>query len=1338
MYGRKEREHFKLIDKNYCRTKRTEKIQNKCTHSLSHFLLITYVRERTSMSNTPKDGAGGGRASVSDETRANCCQKLTFSWLFPLIKLGYSRQLLQTDIGDNYDRDRVAQHLRLFEENLRKGKPEDITWTIWKSFSRLEYYAVACKFVSDLCSYVPPVGISFIVSYAENPSEWGDNIWYAVAAMLVAPLITGLCNHWFYQFVMVDGLHARTAIQAAVYSKVLRVSNSARTRSADKGGVADTITNLQSTDCRSIEMCYWMWMYVWAAPLQAVVTTVLLYVQLGWPIFIGILFLVLMMPIQKVVMGVLKKRNKIASEKSDRRIKLITEVIHGIQVVKLQAWEKIFAARIKKTRNEELNNRRSIAIVQGLNASISQCAPIMCTLITFIVYGMVSETPLTAGKAFTTLALFNILRLPLMVLPMLIGMVAGAKVAAKRLGAFLYCDDLVNYVTYEEATGGKAALETTGASFVWDDKADSSSESGFRLQLGKFSAETGTLTVIAGKVGAGKSSLLSALLGEMHMLPMDDSLGVDDSSNPSVVCRGSVAYCAQEPWIQNATLKDNILFGAPYDEVRYNEVLKACALEADIKALPGGDQTEIGERGINLSGGQKCRVSLGRACYADKDIVVLDDILSAVDAHVARTITDKCLVEFLRNRGKTVILATHQTLCFPNADSIVVLKDGNIAFHGNFEDAKKEAKFSEILGSMDDLGEEEKAEAAAAGEVELETATVQRGVSRTSSIGSAISSKQEKGKLTAKEATAEGAVTCSVYTSYAAKVGVPLSILIFLLVASMNGQQVVVNWWLSRWSVSSSLPEKKSVEYYLFIYFLLGLGACVLILAYQIVVALGGLGAAAGIHERMFNAIIKAPMSFFDTTPSGQILNRFTADMKSIDEQLISQLGGALALLFMMASVIFTIIAVVPWVLAALVPLFLFYGWIQLVYRNTARELKRFDSATQSPIFNYFAETVNGLSSIRAFKCEERLLVETTSRIDYNSRFWTKNNFVNRWLGLRLDWIGAFLVGFTALACVLAVKLSWSIDPGLIGLVLSYTATLTGLLNWGVRRFSEAEMGMVAVERTKSLTGCPQESTTDPLKSVPENWPSEGRIKLQNVSARYRDGLPKVLNGIDISIPKFTKVGVCGRTGSGKSTLAKCLFRLMETSQGSILIDDIDVSKVELPTLRKRITMIPQDPTLFAGPLRYSLDPGNLYSDDQLWNALDSVDMKDHVKALENGLNYEIVDGGENLSAGQRQLLCMARALLESPKVLIMDEATSNIDGNTDSKIQEMLKGAFKDCTVLSIAHRIDTIMWYDKVLVLDHGKVLEYDSPESLSKTEGSEFKALLTEYRKGREGAQ
>jgi len=1269
----------------------------------------------------PTPHSGSSQPSIADECRASLISRMTFSWLYPLIRLGYERQLKQDDIGGNLDRDLVERHFFRFQEQLKRGTEGTFRRTIWTSFNRLEYYAVACKFTSDLMGYALPFCTQYIVSYADAPEEWGTEIWFVAAAMFVSVLVTSICNHWFYQFVMIDGLHARTALQAAVYAKMLRINLS-------RGDVAATITNLQSTDCRAIENVFSMWMYGWAAPLQAAVTTALLYNQLGWPVFVGIAILLSMGPLQKKVLASLKANTLAASESSDARIQYITEIVQSVQVVKLQAWEDIFIRRVEKRRTAELKHRRSIAFLNGANAAMTECTPIISTVVTFGLYGLVSADPLTATKAFTVLSLFNLLRLPLKILPMLIGIVAAGKVAAKRLGGFLYSPELQSYVKNEAFLEGTDSplVEVQNSSFVWEaDQTDSTGDvevcngiraNPFTLVLDNLKLRKGTLTVVTGPVGCGKSSFLSAILGEMN---------VKKNQSVSVSTRGSISYCAQEPWIQNATLRDNITFGSAFDQAKYESVLHACALEADIAALPGGDLTEIGERGINLSGGQKARVSLARACYADVDVVVLDDVLSAVDAHVARNITDNCLVRLLRDRGKAVVLATHQTLCFSDADKIVVMKDGCIVFQGSFQEAKADEEFSMIFGSTIELDTVQSKK-----DEKMVTSTVER-IQETKSAETkhSLIYTEEEGKLTREEITEEGAVTLAVYLQYAKMMGIPMCAVILFVAIGVNGSQVAVNWWLSRWSVSGS----SDTGYYLTIYVGIGLGACFLIFVYQITFVIGGLASAAGIHNRMLAAVLKAPMSFFDTTPSGQILNRFTADMYSIDVLLVAQLSSALGLLFMMVSVFVTMVAVMPYILVALVPLISFYSWVQRIYRNSARELKRFDSSTQSPIFNFFAESANGLSSVRAFCCEERLLKELKHRVDINTRFWTKNNFVNRWLGLRLDIVGAILIGCTASSCVMAIKYNWLTDAGLVGLVLTYTATLTGLLNWGVRNFSEAEMGMIAVERTRSLTACPQEDTVKPL-AVSLKWPQEGKILLKDVSVRYRESLPKVLSALTLEISGGMTVGICGRTGSGKTTLAKVLFRLIEIGGGLIEIDGIDISRVDLKVLRSKITMIPQDPNLFAGPLRFSLDPANKCSDEQLWQALDSVGMKVHVAEMANNLDADIVDGGENLSAGQRQLLCMARALLENPRILIMDEATSNIDGRTDNKIQAMLKKEFKDCTILTIAHRIETILWYDKVLVLDQGKVIEFDSPNKLSQQEGSKFRALLTEYRKGR----
>lgn len=1072
------------------------------------------------------------KESVADEWNANLLSKITFGWLFPLIKVGHERVLNDEDVGENADRDMVAAHLKIFEENLKKGTKETFRRTIIKSFSRLETYAVICKLVVDASSYVLPFSINYIVSYAENPPENGGyEIWLVAVFMFVSVFITAFCNHWFYQFVMIDGLHSRIAIQAAVYSKMMRIN-------VLESGVADTITNLHSTDCLAIEMVYQMWMYLWSAPLQLVVTTTLLYLELGWPIFVGIGILVLNGPIQKQILGLLKEDTIIASQCSDRRIKSITEILQGIHIVKLQAWEDIFFERVENERTTELKHRRSIAFLNAGNSAISESSQIVSVVVTFIVYGMVSKEPLTAAKAFTALSLFNLLRLPLFILPMMLGIFASALIASKRLSNFFYAPELETYVQHEEFPENDEIplVEIRDLSFSWQannssdetdkigkesnvvepkqglEKGESSTfiEPGFLLKLDDIKFYKGTLNVIIGEVGSGKSSVLSALLGEMHV----------NGSNEDgfLMLRGSIGYCAQTPWIQNATLRENITFGTDFDEEKYEKVIEACALQMDISALPAGDLTEIGERGINLSGGQKARVSLARACYQDTDILILDDVLSAVDAHVGRTITDKCLVQLLRDHGKTVVLATHQTICLRDADNILRMKGGTV-------EALKLGDLPDDLGLKDEKSSDSEVTNYNAEESDMTQASiVDSGIIDVSTKDSSGGNGDDdddakgKGKLTEKEKMEEGAVTLAVYLQYLKLMGLPMCLLIILLALSVNGSQVALQWWLSRWSVS----ENSDTNYYLYIYLGIGLGVCVFIFLYQIGFVVGGMMSAAGLHKKLLIAILAAPMSFFDTTPSGQILNRFTVDMRAIDETLVKTLSSATNLIFQMGFVIGTMVAVVPWILVALVPLLLFYNWIQRMYRNTARELKRFDSASQSPIFNFFAETVTGLTSVRAFNCENRMLRTLTGHVDTNTRFWSKSNFVNRWLGIRLDVVGALLMGAAAISCVLALEFGWVSDAGLIGLVLTYTAALTGLLNWGVRNFSDAEMGMVAVERTRNMAACQQEMTLDPI-AVPPAWPSSNDISFENVSVRYRDNLPNVLNGLDILIPGKTK-----------------------------------------------------------------------------------------------------------------------------------------------------------------------------------------------------------------------
>jgi len=1316
----------------------------------------------------------------ADERSAGFISRLFFSWVFPIIKLGHTRTLTEEDVTPSIpERDDCGHHLDVFEENIRrdlvmlndgKGKHRPPTSkllgrSIWKSFSEREYMAIALKLTSDAATYVSPLMIPYFIRYAENPSSFSVGKIFGIAvANLLAPFVVGFCNQWWYHLVMLDGLHARTALQAAVYSKLLRIRTP-----------GDSIMNAQSTDCSSVEWLYQVWIYTWALPLQIVTTTVLMYLMIGWPIFLGLFTIVALVFLQQKVMKRQFAYTATASASSDARIQLIGELIKGISVIKVNAWEKIFEASVEKAREAELSDRRKVAYIEAVNTSIAEMANISAMLLTFGAHALFINDPnnvLSPERVFSTIALFGTLRMPITLIPMLVRMIASGLVSVHRLSDILYARELNSYVQVGRQGGeGKHALvikskvtfvhevetreEDVGESR--DDEADEESKtargsdvaktaridlstSGAEVPLNdtrfkltfddEFCLDQGSFTVVTGRVASGKSSLLLAILGEMYPA----------STEPFVHVYGSIAYCAQNPWIQNGTVKDNVLFGRDYHEETYSSVIRACALEADLRALPAGENTEIGERGINLSGGQKARIALARACYSNADILVLDDIISAVDAHVARHITDECILGFLKNRGKTVILATHQALCFPKSDKFVVMDEGSLVFDGKYEEAVSSRFYSDQM-----LGTSSTASAAlvAASIVRSETkdttaspAAADEDVANDECNNDSVINKSEAdagANLVTSEDRETGAVGLETYMSYVSMVGYTTSFAILLLVVGVNVQSILSNWWLSQWANAVAYDTDPKLSYYIWGYFGFGFSVMIFMLLFRVVFVWGGLRAGAETHKRMISALLGAPQSFFDTNLIGRLINLFTADMKAIDEKVVQQLGDFFNRIFMILSVAVLVIIVIPPSAIAMVPLFVLYYLIQKVYRSTSRELKRFDSTTQSPIFNHFAETFAGLSTIRAFRCQERVLGETKKRIDYNTRFWIKNNSANKWLGMRLDFIGAGIAGFTGLACVIVIHLGQRIDPGLIGLVLSYVTLFTSLLNWGVRNFSEAEQSLVAIERTRQLGLSPQEETNDELTNIPKSWPSNGEVRFVGVSARYRPGLPQVIKNMSLIIPACSKVGVCGRTASGKTSLLKLLFRLIPVESGTIEVDGLDISRVNLEVLRSRMTMISQDPVLFAGTLRHSLDPADLYSEEELWEAIVTVGMGNFLG--EEGLEMEISEGGSNVSAGQRQLLCMARALVQKTKLLVLDEATSNMDVETDELIQVMLKDKFSDCTVITIAHRLDTIVEYDQVVVLEDGGVAEMGPPSELINVPGGAFAAMLNEQTRSNE---
>ncbi|XP_017461230.1 PREDICTED: multidrug resistance-associated protein 1-like, partial [Rhagoletis zephyria] len=868
----------------------------------------------------------------------------------------------------------------------------------------------------------------------------------------------------------------------------------------------------------------------------------------------------------------------------------------------------------------------------------------------------------------------------------------------------------------------------------------------------------GSLVAIVGQVGSGKSSLLSAMLGDMEK--------VGGSVN---VARGSsIAYVAQQAWIRNATLRDNVLFGSALQSARYQRVIEMCALKPDLAILPGGDQVEIGEKGINLSGGQKQRVAIARACYDTADVVLLDDPLSAVDSHVAKHLFAHVLSSktgFLKDR--TRVLATNNISILPEVDRIVVLStSGTISEVGSYRELMANSgKFAEFVRehNSEDLNKKEAEE-----EREREKALREKFARSTSVISTASStaSSVHKRKLTINgtlrsldgfdgdsamvelgEADSSSASKKLIQTELAETGGYityfksytwTWCAIILLGFVAKQLAAVGSNVWLAVWS-NDKLHGGNGTEQNdedlalrnvrLGVYAALGVTQGICVAVGSISLAIATIKSSVTFHRRLFDRIMRSPMRFFDTTPLGRIVNRFSKDIDTVDTAIPYSIEGLVFCLLEVVATIIYIAVQVPVFLAAVLPTLILYYFIQKFYLATSRQLKRLESITRSPIYSHFGETLSGVATIRAYGLGDSFTGQSNAHVDTNQRCYYPNFIANRWLALRLEFCGNLIIIFAAIFAVI-YRESFQERPGFVGLIITYSFTVTLNLNWMVRMTSEMETNVVSVERISEYCQLEVErewrrpENRDPV--LPVGWPREGEISFVDYSVRYREGLDLVLSDVSVDIGAGEKIGIVGRTGSGKSTLTLALFRILEAAFGCIKIDGVEVGRLGLHELRGILSIIPQDPVLFSGTIRSNLDPFSVYSDAQLWEALGHAHLAEYIRSLDAGLEYVVAENGENLSIGQRQLICLARALLRRTKILVLDEATAAIDLETDALIQETIRREFAHCTVLTIAHRLNTILDSTRVLVMDAGRVLEFDTPEALLANTDSSFYSL------------
>ncbi|CAI4229206.1 unnamed protein product [Auanema sp. JU1783] len=1185
--------------------------------------------------------------------------------------------------------------------------------------------ASALKICSDTLQFANPFLLHEMIGFvSDTKSPLWLGLSYSILMFVTSECRSFLLNAYFYIMFRM-GIKFQTALTAAVYKKTLTLSNSAR---RDK--TVGEIVNLMAIDIERFQLITPQIQQFWSCPYQITLALIYLYITLGYSAAPGIVIMIIFLPLNIICSMIIKNWQTEQMKLKDQRTKMVNEVLNGMKVVKLYAWEVPMEQYIDDIRQRELSLIKKSSYVRNTIDAFNTASPFVVALFSFGTYVLSNKShELTPQVAFVSLTLFNQLRSPMTMIAYLISQTVQAVVSNKRLKDFFVADELdPAVVEKQQADRTTYSVDVKDVDASWEgDLVEPGKET---LRDISFEIPRGTLFAVVGKVGAGKSSLLSALLGEMGKLK--GRIGVS----------GKLAYVPQQPWIQNMSVRDNITFGKPFDKKRYNMTLHACALKPDLKILPYGDMTEIGEKGINLSGGQKARISLARAVYQDYDVYLLDDPLSAVDAHVGRHIFEKVIGPDGILKNKTRILVTHGLTYVKSADEIVVLQEGVIAEHGSYNQLMSNKSiffdFVEDYKSKDEDDDSSVASGEETDRVYKEDVDV-GDVDVTSDCkdkGSCLDvSKQgdqdEKKKLIQKETIESGGVKLAVYNMYIQAASYVRSILFVVFLTAFLTFQVLRSFWLSAWSDSYDVPNPDvDVGQRLAVYGALGITESLCFFTCLMVLVHAGLNASRNLHGPLLHNLLRSPMSFYDTTPLGRILNRCAKDVEVVDMLLPINFRYLVMCILQVICTLIVIMISTPIFGVVIIPLAIIYYIFLKFYVPTSRQLKRLESVNRSPIYSHFGETVQGAASIRAFGKVEEFSMHSGKIVDRFIRCKYSNIVSNRWLSVRLEFIGNCIIFFAALFAVLSKEFGWVDSPGKVGVSISYAMSITEVLNFAVRQISEIEANIVAVERIEEYTHTPNEAEWKIENTkLPQDWPNEGVVSFVDYSVRYRPGLDLVLKNISANITPGEKIGIVGRTGAGKSSFALALFRLIEAAEGQIIIDGVDISKIGLHDVRGNLTIIPQDPVLFSGSLRFNLDPFNHNTDEEIWASLSSAHLKEFASSLQGGLEYPISEGGENISVGQRQLVCLARALLRKSRVLVLDEATAAVDVTTDSLIQTTIRTKFKNCTVFTIAHRLNTILDYDRIMVLDKGCIVELDSPGSLLEDKNSIFAKMVAD---------